>query len=73
MPATAEGRRDLADMLAEEQQYAEAVYYYCEALRLKPGQLHASGGWPLPGAAYRSAINYLHCHLLRLRLVVVEG
>jgi Flp pilus assembly protein TadD len=36
MPATAEGRRDLADMLAEGQQYAEALHYYCEALRLKP-------------------------------------
>ena len=36
MPATAEGCRDLADMLAEGQQYAEAVHYYGEALRLKP-------------------------------------
>ena len=36
MPATAEGCRDLADMLAEGQQYAGAVHYYCEALRLKP-------------------------------------
>jgi tetratricopeptide (TPR) repeat protein len=36
MPATAEGCRDLADMLAEGQQYAEALHYYCEALRLKP-------------------------------------
>jgi tetratricopeptide (TPR) repeat protein len=36
MPTTAEGRRDLADMLAEGQQYAEALHYYCEALRLKP-------------------------------------
>jgi tetratricopeptide (TPR) repeat protein len=36
MPATAEGCRDLADMLAEGQQHAEALHYYCEALRLKP-------------------------------------
>jgi tetratricopeptide (TPR) repeat protein len=36
MPATAEGCRDLADMLAEGQQYAEALHFYCEALRLKP-------------------------------------
>ena len=36
MPDTAEGRRDLADMLTEGQQYADAVRYYCEALRLKP-------------------------------------
>ena len=36
MPATAEGCRDLADMLAEGQQDAGAVHYYCEALRLKP-------------------------------------
>jgi protein O-mannosyl-transferase len=36
MPATAEGCRDLADMLAEGQEYAGALHYYCEALRLKP-------------------------------------
>jgi len=36
MPATAEGRRDLADMLVEGQQYADALHYYCEGLRLKP-------------------------------------
>ena len=36
MPATAEGRRDLADMLAQGQQFAEAISYYREALRLKP-------------------------------------
>jgi Flp pilus assembly protein TadD len=36
MPPTAEGRRDLADMLAEGHQFAEAVQYYQEALRLKP-------------------------------------
>ena len=36
MPATAEGYRDLADMLAEGQQFAEAVRCYREALRLKP-------------------------------------
>ena len=36
LPATIDGRRDLADMLGEGQQYAEAVRYYCEALRLKP-------------------------------------
>jgi Flp pilus assembly protein TadD len=36
MPNTAEGCRDLADMLAEGQQFAQAVNYYREALRLKP-------------------------------------
>ena len=36
MPATAEAYRDLADMLAEGQQYPEAIRYYREALRLKP-------------------------------------
>src|ERR1019366_9344539 len=36
MPPTAEGYRDLADMLGEGQQFAEAIHYYGEALRLKP-------------------------------------
>jgi tetratricopeptide (TPR) repeat protein len=36
MPATAEGHRDLADMLTEGQQLAEAIQHYREALRLKP-------------------------------------
>jgi Flp pilus assembly protein TadD len=36
MPANAEGYRDLADMLAEGQQYGTAVQYYLMALGLKP-------------------------------------
>jgi tetratricopeptide (TPR) repeat protein len=36
MPAGAEGCRDLADMLAEGEQFADAIRYYHEALRLKP-------------------------------------
>jgi len=36
LPPTAEGQRDLADMLAEGQQTGEAISRYREALRLKP-------------------------------------
>jgi len=36
VPTTAEGCRDLADMLAEGQQFDQAVDYYRQALRRKP-------------------------------------
>jgi tetratricopeptide (TPR) repeat protein len=39
LPATAEGHRDLADMLAEGQQPAAAIHHYREALRLNPNFL----------------------------------
>ena len=46
MPATAEGYRDLADMLAEGQQYPEAVRFYREArAALARGNRPIGSGW----------------------------